>query len=212
MLITNLIVFGLYNTVMWYIYTAKLPFFQQFRSTDVLITINQRPWPWETDPKQWRTLLKKSIKIMLIIVFIFNSLIPIVQYLIEGLSYQKTLKDWPTLFTLLWQISLFILVQDTLFYWIHYTLHHPKLYWLHKTHHEYKIAVITSTTYVHPIEYFLNAAPTGLGYTILAKFTPVHYATIICWMILRLLCGCDDHSGYNWSWAQLSFLPWKTLP
>ena len=33
--------------------------------------------------------------------------------------------------------GLMIAMCDTMFYWIHRALHHPKLYWLHKKHHEY---------------------------------------------------------------------------
>ena len=32
-------VFGIYNMLMWYIYVAKIPFFEQYRD-------NTAPWPW----------------------------------------------------------------------------------------------------------------------------------------------------------------------
>lgn len=38
---------------------------------------------------------------------------------------------------------------------------------------------------------------------------PVHYITIIVWLTLRLMETCDGHSGYDWSWGQLVFIPWK---
>jgi methylsterol monooxygenase/4-alpha-methyl-delta7-sterol-4alpha-methyl oxidase len=53
---------------------------------------------------------------------------------------------------------------------------------------------------------------TGLGYHLLAKFTPVHYVTIIAWLTFRLFETCEGHSGYDWSWGQMSFIPWKLGP
>ena len=88
---------------------------------------------------------------------------------------------------MLWQFIFFMLVEDLLFYWSHSMLHNPKLYWIHKKHHEYNITVTIAATYAHPLEYLLgNAVPTGLGYHILAKFTPVHYVSIIAWLVFRL--------------------------
>lgn len=89
------------------------------------------------------------------------------------------------------QFFMWMFLEDILFYWSHSSLHNPKLYWIHKKHHEYNIAVTIASTYAHPLEFiFGNAIPTGIGYHLLAKVTPVHYVTIIAWMTFRLFETC----------------------
>lgn len=111
---------------------------------------------------------------------------------------------------MLLQFIFFMFVEDTVFFWSHYMLHRPQFYWIHKKHHEYNITLTVASTYAHPLEYiFGNAIPAGLGYHLLSKVMPVHYVTIMAWMFFRLMETCDGHSGYDWSWGQMSFNPWK---
>ena len=130
-----------------------------------------------------------------------------------GIKYKSSLEEWPTPTRMLGQIIFFIFFEDLGFYWTHQMLHKPQFYWIHKTHHEYNITLTIASTYSHPIEYFFsNVLPTGYSYHLLAKFTSVHYITIIVWLTLRLIETCDGHSGYDWSWGQLSWIPWKLDP
>ena len=62
----------------------------------------------------------------------------------------KFLVDLATL-TIVWQVTLFMLAEDFTFYWLHSTLHHPKLYWIHKNHHEYNRTISITAEYSHPI-------------------------------------------------------------
>lgn len=97
-----------------------------------------------------------------------------------------------------------------MFYWTHYLFHKPQFYWIHKKHHEYNTTISLAAIYAHPIEHIVsNAIPSGYGYHLLAKVTSVHYVTIMAWLVFRLIETCDGHSGYNWSWGQLQFNPWK---
>lgn len=58
-----------------------------------------------------------------------------------------------------------MVIEDTCFYWIHRTLHHPKLYGLvHKKHHEFYTTVAYASIYAHPFEHvFSNIIPVTLG-------------------------------------------------
>lgn len=47
----------LYNCAMYFIYTRKLPFFEQWRVSKTLA------WPWESNPKEWNTLFWKTLKV-----------------------------------------------------------------------------------------------------------------------------------------------------
>lgn len=144
----------------------------------------------------------------------FFSLFPMFFEVLTGqLKYQKSLSSWPSGLTIFWQFMFFMLVQDITFYWSHKTLHHPLLYWIHKKHHEHTTTITLASTYAHPIEYiFGNTLPTGLGYHILSKFSHVHYVTIVIWIIFRSMETCDGHSGYDWTWSQMAFNPWKLGP
>ena len=42
---------------------------------------------------------------------------------------------------------------------------------------------------------------------ILGLFTPVHYVTILIWLIFRLLQSYEGHCGYQWTWNILSLFP-----
>ena len=71
--------------------------------------------------------------------------------LLSALPYEFSLESWPTTFEIVWQFLLFLIVEDTLFYWGHRMLHHPKLYWIHKHHHEYHQTIGFASQYVHPL-------------------------------------------------------------
>ncbi len=107
----------------------------------------------------------------------------------------------------------FLLMEDFGFYWSHYLLHKTRLYKYHKIHHEHVMTVTIGASYAHPISALLSSALPGvLGAVILSKFTTVHYASIAVWFVFGLVETCEAHSGYEWSWRQLSFFPWKMGP
>ena len=101
-------------------------------------------------------------------------------------------------------------MMDMSFYWSHRLLHHPKLYWIHKQHHQYNITISLAATYAHPLEFiFGNVIPYSLGFLILKNFMGVHIVSILIWNFYGVLDTSEGHSGYEWDWCQLSFLPWK---
>ena len=100
-----------------------------------------------------------------------------------------------------------------MFYWSHSTLHLPAFYWIHKKHHEYTRTVSIAAVYAHPIEYmFGNLLPSGMGVVLLLPFTTVHFVTFMCWLVYRVFEAVDGHCGYDWTWGQLSFFPWRLRP
>jgi hypothetical protein len=67
--ITTTVVSILFNASMYFVYTAKLPFFEQYR-------VNRgKPWPWEENAEKWHQLLKRSIKIILFDVFVVTPIL-----------------------------------------------------------------------------------------------------------------------------------------
>jgi ring-1,2-phenylacetyl-CoA epoxidase subunit PaaE len=102
--------------------------------------------------------------------------------------------------------------EDTYFYWMHKTVHSPKLYkYIHKVHHE-SIDTTPFTSYsFHPLEAALEIVPMGLIMAI-AYFFPVHIVALFTWQILSIALNVLGHSGYELFpsyWNNYWFLKWK---
>jgi ring-1,2-phenylacetyl-CoA epoxidase subunit PaaE len=115
------------------------------------------------------------------------------------------------LYMLLTTLALFV-VEDTYFYWMHRTIHSPKLYkYVHKVHHE-SIDTSPFTSYsFHPIEAALEIVPLGL-ILIYAYFFPVHAGALVIWQIGSIALNVLGHSGYELFpsfWNKYWFLKWK---
>eukprot|EP00040_Diaphanoeca_grandis_P021110 m.112429 g.112429 ORF g.112429 m.112429 type:complete len:201 (-) comp28193_c0_seq5:216-818(-) len=63
----------------------------------------------------------------------------------------------PTLTTTCLHIAAMIIGCDTMFYWVHRSLHHPMLYkHIHKQHHEYKATNIWASEYFGAVDLICN--------------------------------------------------------
>jgi ferredoxin-NADP reductase/sterol desaturase/sphingolipid hydroxylase (fatty acid hydroxylase superfamily) len=107
---------------------------------------------------------------------------------------------------------LLFIVEDTYFYWMHKTVHSPKLYkYVHKVHHE-SIDTTPFTSYsFHPLEAALEIVPLGLIMAIAYLF-PVHILALIIWQIGSIAFNVLGHSGYELYpsyWNNYWFLKWK---
>ena len=197
---TNLGVLILANLLMVFIYKKKIPFFENYR-------ISNKPWPWEENPDLWRETLKKTLKGIA-----FNILLIQVTMLyldtLSNFNIKFSEADFPSVWTHIWQIFLFMVVEDFTFFLMHSLLHQKPLYWIHKQHHEYKVTVSLAAEYSHPIEFLLaNIVPTGIGFRVLSLFYPVHMSTVFMWVFIRVWETTDGHCGYEWSWSVFRLLP-----
>lgn len=128
---------------------------------------------------------------------------------LTSLPYTFSISEWPSTGKLLWQFSFFLIVEDVMFYFSHLLLHQPGWYWIHKYHHEYRQTISLAAHYVHPIEYVLaGTLPSSLGFQLLSFVTPVHYSTVLVWLIYRMIQSYEGHCGYTWSWNTLSLFPY----
>ncbi len=104
-------------------------------------------------------------------------------------------------------------IDDTWFYWMHRTIHHPQIYkHVHKVHHE-SVDTTPFTAYrFHPAEGVLEmgSAVLVIGY---AALVPVHLGAIIAWQIGAIAFNVIGHMGYeiypSW-WTNHWLLKWKT--
>ncbi len=127
---THEVTFIIGNLVMCVIYSRKIAFFEKYRISPL------KPWPWEEDPKKWKTVITRTMKYVL---FTHLLLIPAATGL-EALLNETPLKfskeDWPGTFELISQIIFFMICEDFAFYWGHRILHSKYLYpKIHKIHH-----------------------------------------------------------------------------
>jgi methylsterol monooxygenase len=106
----------------------------------------------------------------------------------------------PTFNTFLFQMGMFILVEEALFYYSHRLLHTPFFYgWIHKKHHQWTAPVGISAVYCHPAEHiFSNLLPVLCGPFLLGA----HLAVMTAWFCMAIMNTIHVHSGYH-----LPFLP-----
>ena len=99
----------------------------------------------------------------------------------------------PSLFEFSWQLVALILMQDTLFYWAHRSLHRPKLFRaIHRKHHDFRYVRGHSAEYAHPVELVLNL----LSFFLPAILLGTHLLTFGLWVMIRIYETVEAHSGY----------------
>lgn len=99
----------------------------------------------------------------------------------------------PPLYEIAWQLVACIIIQDTLFYWSHRTLHTKWLFrTVHRKHHEFRHVRGLAAEYFHPVEQVANLISLVAGPILLA----VHPVTFVTWMAIRVWETVDAHSGY----------------
>ena len=140
---------------------------------------------------------------------IIGQLAVILKVYFDQMGVNFDINDWPTSIELGVQITFFMLVEDTTFFWSHKLLHHPAIYrHIHKQHHEYKTTIGIASEYCHPFEYvFSNIIPTALGPQILGM--RCHFFTLLMWFALRTGETIDGHCGYDFSWSPYRLLPFS---
>lgn len=98
-----------------------------------------------------------------------------------------------------------LLFNDTVFYWSHRLLHHPRLYkHLHKKHHEFKVSISINSEYANILEVGLCDVFATVGGCL---FLGSHFLVLLSWTAIRIWETCAAHSGYA-----LPFCPWSQIP
>lgn len=115
----------------------------------------------------------------------------------------------PSTRKIIFQICVFLLVEDTYHYWAHRALHWGSLYKrIHRRHHQHSSPFWFVAEYCSPVELILIGFGT-IGFPLLySKFADsVHLFTFGVWIFIRVLGDVDYHSGYDLPWSAHQFLP-----
>lgn len=90
---------------------------------------------------------------------------------------------------------LMLIIHDTYFYWMHRTMHHPKIFKVaHLVHHKSTNPSPWAAYSFHPIEAFFEAAILP----VLAFTLPLHISTFGLFFLFQIVYNVYGHSGYEW--------------
>lgn len=114
------------NAFYYLLYRAQLPAIEAFRT-------NAKPWPWVERPAHFQVAVLKAAALTAFNVAIAVPIGALNYAGVVRLGYTGAAEAFPSAWTMAWQIAVFMLIEDTLFYWGHRTLHTRALYpWVHK--------------------------------------------------------------------------------
>lgn len=198
------------------------PLFIQFPVTAMLVAIIAfllfaLPWTWLAwrDPKWarpyriqtrdfqverffWPTLGRMAINFSVVAVFMVLSW-PLLRH---ADIHAGAVPPW---WVFLWQIALFTLMDDFLYYWMHRSMHRfAFLRRAHMVHHRPQVPFALTGNYQHWLEFLLTVNLMMLGPVLLG----VHVYVLYAWVAFRQLQAADGHAGYDFGyWNPLHWLP-----
>jgi sterol desaturase/sphingolipid hydroxylase (fatty acid hydroxylase superfamily) len=103
------------------------------------------------------------------------------------------MSSWPSPLTFLWQFLVFVLVNDTIFYFSHRALHTRWLFKkVHVRHHRFRFVRGLVAEYAHPVEDLANFVAFMAGPVLLGS----PFLIVASWVFFRMFETVDAHSGY----------------
>ncbi|KAK4483415.1 hypothetical protein RD792_010602 [Penstemon davidsonii] len=102
------------------------------------------------------------------------------------------------------QLLAYFLLEDYANYWLHRLLHFKWGYEkIHRVHHEYTAPIAFAAPYAHWAEIIILGLASFIGPVIV----PGHMVTFWLWMIVRQMEAVETHSGYDFPWNPLKYIP-----
>lgn len=168
------------------------------------------PWPWQTkDPvklAEFWSLVRRALFMVVVNNIIFGTLLAYLSFKQPRPGHSDygdiSLANFPSTWTMCWQLLVAILVEDAGFYWGHRAFHsHPLIYkYVHKHHHRWTTSLSIAAEDSSTIDWLFSAAiPFVLG----PKICGGHSAMIACWMAYRISATLEGHSGYAFPFSFL---------
>jgi sterol desaturase/sphingolipid hydroxylase (fatty acid hydroxylase superfamily) len=106
-----------------------------------------------------------------------------------------TIPALPALSTMVWQIVLCMLIEEILFFYVHWALHHRLVYKrFHKMHHEWTAPIAYAAAYAHPVEHLFSNMLSPAIPTVLLN---MHVSTSLIWFTFVIVMTQIHHCGYH---------------
>lgn len=193
-------IYMLANGIVSICYYLQHPLIEQYKC-------NRSTWPWLTNKRQqYYKLIENTLYNVAFTQFIITPCLSYLSFPRTNTRVKFHISDIPDTMTLLYQLLLCCMIEDTLFYFVHRLLHTKKLYWIHKVHHAHTQTVGIASEYSHWIEFIISSAiPFVAGPNILH----VHCYTYYIWLLLRIIKTTDAHCGYSFPFSPFSILPFQ---
>ncbi|CAF3071738.1 unnamed protein product, partial [Rotaria sp. Silwood2] len=123
-------------------------------------------------------------------------LLPLLYQIFKIIGPASIRSPIPSLLTIAWQLSVFMVVEDTVFFWTHYLFHFGWLYkHIHKKHHIFKQPTGFVGPLAHPLEtLFQNQLGIWLGPCLIKEN---HIFILILWTVIRTYQAIHAHCGYD---------------
>lgn len=170
----------------------------------VLMDLTGRPKSWQkykTQPNMHDALNWPKFRSLLITVLINQFVIGSIfmfgtawlHLKIHG--HPEDLSVLPSLSEFLFQMTIFTLIEEVLFFYAHWAFHHRSIYkYIHKKHHEWTAPIAFEAVYAHPIEHLIsNLMPASVGPLLFNSHVLV---TLFYFSLITFVTVCH-HSGYH---------------
>lgn len=162
-----------------------------------------KPFKVQQKPFQVQSYFKENMRLIFVntsvVLTIMIILWPILR--LSGIHAGEA----PPWYEYVWQIAVFIVLDDFLYYWFHRGMHENK--WLlknvHSVHHHIRNPAAIAGNYFHWIELLLTAGLALVGPILLQSHIYIVYA----WFIFRQWEAADGHTGYRFRWNPIELVP-----
>ena len=190
------IVFWLCNSFLIIIESFDFPSIDKYR-------IQKHKKKLRLQPELVKLMIKETIRHQIATIVS----VPLLYYLVNYFGHVDIQGPRPSIFTIIYQLILFILAEDAIFFWTHFLFHTPWLYkTIHKKHHIYKQPTGVVSVLSDPIESLQNQVSVWLLPALLKE---KHLFTLCLWIAIRVYQTVNAHSGYNFPYISTQYwVPW----
>lgn len=190
--------FGLYLTVFWTLGVGYM-LLDRYQWPAFLYRYRlQTPPPGAVNPKTGSPPLASAVRVVLLNQFLGTLPVLVLVFWITQRRGHAFAAKVPDAWELLRDLTLMVLIEEVLFYGVHFALHQrPFFARFHHVHHRFRQSIGIATHYVHPVEHFLgNLLPIFAA----VLLTNAHVVTTFVWVTLAVTNAIHTHSDYNFPW------------
>ncbi|KAI9332819.1 hypothetical protein BDR26DRAFT_806273 [Obelidium mucronatum] len=152
--------------------------------------------------------------VILVQLLVLLPVTPLIKPVTETLGMKFFEAPLPSVSSIFFQCTFFVIVEDMLFYWGHRALHWGILYkYIHKHHHKYHVSFGIDAEYVSLSDALVLGVGFFLGPVIWSVATmgdsdySLHVVSFLAWLSLRTILNVNNHIGYDFPWSIRHWVP-----